>query len=124
LLYKLGWYGISSHWFKSYLEHRSQFVFVDDKNISDVTFTTLGVPQGSILGPSLFSLYINDLPLCIKNSLCILFADDNTLSISGPPDSIAVILNKLKEDMLNVIEWTINNRMELNVDKTNLMVVG
>ncbi len=80
-MYKMGIRDTELAWFKDYLSNRKQFVFIDG-NSSSLLDILLGVPQGSILGPLLFLLYINDLPLC-STLLSILFADDTTLSASG-----------------------------------------
>jgi hypothetical protein len=80
-LFKMGIRGVELHWFRDYLSNRKQFVFLDGKS-SSLLDILIGVPQGSILGPLLFLLYINDLPLCTELML-ILFADDTTLSASG-----------------------------------------
>ena len=89
---KLDKYGIHKDellWFKSYLSERKQFVSINGKN-SSLTNVLLGVPQGSILGPLLFLLYINDLPLASK-LFALLFADDTTLLASA--DSVESLNN-------------------------------
>ena len=73
-----------------------------------------GIPQGSVLGPILFSLYINDLPLCIK-ALCELFADDTSLH----DHHTAWLQNSLD----NLIDWTEMNHMALHPDKTKFMLI-
>jgi Reverse transcriptase (RNA-dependent DNA polymerase)/Endonuclease-reverse transcriptase len=123
LLKKLEWYRINSPWIASFLNNRGQFVF-HDNNYSDIKFTNLGVPQGSTLGPFLFALFINDLPNHIKNCLVIIFADDTTLIISGSPESIKFLLQKLSEDVNNIFKWMFANKMEINPSKTQLLVVG
>ena len=80
-LHKYGIRGAELSWFESYLSDRKQFVTVNGKN-SKLINVLLGVPQGSILGPLLFLLYINDLPLA-SNLFTLLFADDTTLLASA-----------------------------------------
>ena len=81
-LSKIGVRGVELLWFKSYLSDRKQLVHINGSNSSLLSILT-GVPQGSILGPLLFLIYINDLPLC-SELVAYLFADDTTLILSGP----------------------------------------
>jgi hypothetical protein len=94
-LSRLGIRGEPLAWFANYLSERSQFVCVNGVDSSLLTIL-MGVAQGSILGPILFLLYINDLPLCTK-LLALLFADDTTLLASGPnlPDLIQLVNDEL-----------------------------
>ena len=81
LLSKLNHYGIrgvANDWFRSYLSNRQQFVRIDDA-VSDTSYINIGVPQGSVLGPLLFLLYINDLHFSIRHSKTRYFADDTCL---------------------------------------------
>ena len=102
---------------KSYLSNRRQKCQVD-RFVSSERFIECGVPQGSILGPLLFLLYINDLPECLKNTRPRLFADDTNLTASS--HSIADIEIAANSDLENLRHWLIENKLSLNQPKQNL----
>lgn len=118
IISKLSCYGIRGmalDWFKNYLSDRNQYV--SNSNFkSSLKHITTGVPQGSILGPLLFILYINDLPNC--SSLCsfTLYADDTSLIYSGI--DINSIISDINTDMPNIINWFTCNKLHLNSKKT------
>ena len=119
LLYKLQWYGIRGnihHWIKSFLSDRVQKVIIDGISSSSVPVTS-GVPQGTVLGPLLFLIYINDLSDFIQYSTLKLFADD-CISIQSEADTIL-----LQKDIDSLFAWTIIWQMELNIDKCCSMSV-
>lgn len=91
-------------------------------SISESEQISTGVPQGSNLGPLLFLLYINDLPNCLDSSVPALFADDNNLSISGV--TTCEIEEKLEIDLNHVHWWLLANKLTLNVQKTEYMLIG
>ena len=103
--------------FQSYLTNRQQCVTVGTKT-SPLSTLKFGVPQGSVLGPILFSLYINDLPLYIE-TLCELFADDT--SLHNHHTNLDALTNSLQHSIDNLIDWTEMNRMALHPDKTKFM---
>ncbi|CAB3982361.1 Hypothetical predicted protein [Paramuricea clavata] len=109
-------------WFKSYLTNRSQFVTIDGKQ-SRPQFVTHGVPQGSVLGPILFLLFVNDIPLHVSNSNLDIFADDTTLSASTQWTNIPSMVQDLKKDLDSICNWSINNKMVINTEKTKSMLV-
>ena len=85
--------GLSNSWFKSYLSNRKQYVTINGFK-SDSTSINIGVPQGSVLGPLLFLIYINDLHKSIKHSLVHHFADDtNLLYINNSPKAVKKYVN-------------------------------
>ena len=111
--------GVSNEWFRSYLTGRKQFVTIngtDSKTIS----VNIGVPQGSVLGPLLFLVYMNDLHAAIKNSTVHHFADDTNLLITD--FSIKKINKLLNSDLKSLCNWLKSNKISLNVAKTELIV--
>ena len=122
LLTKLEYYGIrgvSNDWFSSYLSNRRQFVSLSGIN-SDYQTITCGVPQGSVLGPLLFLLYINDMPKCSNILEFHLFADDTNLFLNNP--NILNLETDLNIELEKVSQWLYANKLSLNIDKTNFVV--
>ena len=123
LLKKLKYYKLSEEtisWFSSYLMGRKQKVFVNN-TFSEAENIICGVPQGSILGPLLFLLFINDLPLSIDNVLTDLYADDTTLYFIDK--SQACIEQQLQTALHKLSEWCKENGMLINTTKTKAMLI-
>ena len=118
LLKKLEFYGIRgvlNNWFKDYLSNRSQQTKVSN-HLSNVKTIKFGVPQGSVLGPLLFLLFINDLPHFSNLLSTILFADDANLSLSGKdPKRLIQIANI---ELIKFYDWCLANRLTINSLKT------
>ena len=130
LLTKLRHYGIVGTpliWFKSYLTNRAQYVEVNG-TCSNLLSIGKGVPQGSILGPLLFMIFINEIHRSSKEFKFITYADDTTIfsSISSfIPDSNRSMANAsetINNEINKVIDWLIANKLSLNVNKTKFMV--
>jgi hypothetical protein len=126
LLSKLNSYGIrgvANLWFESYLSHRKQCVEINNlskgKSVSTTKDLVHGVPHGSILGPLLFSLYINDLPLNITGSKIILFADDTNILVSD--ENSTNLQHKLDNVMTELQTWFTLNSLVVNIEKTVAM---
>ena len=120
LLQKLQFYGIthiSYLWLKSYLCNRKQYVDFNN-NISDTKFLTTGVPQGSILGPLLFMIYINDLANASTFFKIILYAEDISLINSSPIYNSTIINAELNK----IYWWLCMNKLSLNISKTKYIL--
>ena len=123
LLKKLQIYGLNSNflkWLKRYLSGRYQKVCVDGK-LSEQLSIQSGVRQGSILGPALFLLFINDLPLVLKNNIGI-YADDSTLYASAP--TLADVEEKIRPDIDAVSKWAKGNKMKMHPAKTKYNIIS
>lgn len=118
-LFSYGVRGIALSWFHSYLSNRQQCVKVGSSTSQFKQITT-GVPQGSVLGPILFLLYVNDLPSVSTSLSSILFADDTTLLASH--SCYQQLVQLLNYELKKIHRWTVLNRLSLNVSKTFLIL--
>ena len=122
LMYKLEYYsirGVALNLLKSYLRNRTQYVEFNHKT-SEILNISCGVPQGSILGPLLFLLYVNDLPN-ISQSLCFLmYADDTNIFMSNK--CIKQLQTDMNYNIKKLVTWMNVNRLSLNVSKTHCML--
>ena len=123
LLKKLSQLNLSQNllkWFESYLSNRSQVTYMNSCT-SPIAEITHGVPQGSILGPLLFNLYINDLVNTVQSNM-ILYADDSVVFVAA--DSLEEAGHILQNDLLNIGTWCKFHKLSINVKKTKAMYFG
>ena len=126
LLYKLGKYGLTETellWFSNYLSDRSQIVSINGR-LSSPKLIKTGVPQGSVLGPLLFLLFINDFPSCLSNATYIIyiFADDNMVHVNDT--SIAEVETLLQKSVDESVKWFRMNKLSVFIDKCHVMLIS
>ena len=121
LLNKLNYYGvrgIALSLFTNYLQNRAQYVEINSTKSTLLSITT-GVPQGSILGPLLFLIYVNDLPLSVTSPI-ILFADDTSVIIKAK--SSTTLHNEISNTLSIMEDWFAANKLSINANKSKLML--
>ena len=131
MLQKLLRYGFDTHsmfWFNSYLQNRLQYVKVGNI-LSNAAKVSCGVPQGSVLGPTLFNLYINEIPAMLKklssnDSNIHGYADDLQLYSSCKAEKVEEMLSMLKDDIYLILEWFSANKLKANPDKFQFIIFG
>lgn len=124
LIEKLRFYGVndcSLKWFSSYLTNRVQYVSYNGCKSQTLPLLT-GVPQGSILGPLLFLVYINDIHRASNSFSTILYADDTTLIYPLSPSNINDGIDFTNQEIIKIQKWLSLNKLSLNTTKTNCMI--
>ena len=124
LLKKLESAGVSGsafHWFKSYLDNRRQYVTCNSTESKSLALRH-GVPQGSVLGPTLFWAHYNDVTSAVKHSSCTLFADDTEIHYSN--GDINKASNYVNGDLDNISSWLSSNQMVVHPGKSEVMKIG
>ena len=111
------------HWFYSYLSSRYQVVRINT-TLSDRLPVASGVPQGSILGPLLFNINVNDLPLVPEHCAPQCYVDDTKLLMSFRLQDQSNVMDKMNKDLLKIRNWCFDNQLLLNPEKTKLIIFG
>ena len=130
LLRKLELYGIDTRWFESYLSNHYQQVQIQNSNIrqgfeqSGPLLNPLGTFQGSALGPLLYTIYANDLPLYSDTASTVMYADDCQVYLSGPPRDLGQIISSMENSLSLLATWYNKNGLKINSAKTQLLVLG
>ena len=109
--------GVPLNWFKTYLSNRKQYVRIGSSS-SKISTLNISVPQGSILGPVLFLLYINDLPNATTMD-AVLYVDDSTFVSSHSFKDL--LLSQTNDQLVNVHEWCSSNKLHINSNKTEIL---
>ena len=120
-LSRLGMDNVALEWLSSFLTNRCQITYCNGA-YSDLTPISLGIAQGSILGPLLFICYMNDLPDVLKHCNVTIYADDTVLSYASK--SISEFQSKINSDLRRICEWMQANKLTLNTKKSKFMVIG
>ena len=122
-LHKLGVSDTAFAWFKSYLSQRKQAVKIEN-TLSETLPLTVGVPQGSILGPVLFTLYVNDLLRVPKHCRALGYVDDTKIFLALPSCQLSDAVTAVNQDLRDISRWCCANSLLINPDKTKLLLVG
>lgn len=113
----------ASNLIRSYLSGRAQVVHINNTVSRPISILS-GVPQGSILGPLLFSMFINDLPSILKHCSILMFADDVQLYLGSTELSIDALAQLINEDLNSLLSWSQQNFLPINADKTKVMLLS
>ena len=111
--------GLTLQLFTSYQNNRQQCVSANDKYMSELQCIKTGVPQGSVLGPLIFLIYVNDLPIP-TNSETILYANDIALICHA--NNFSLLQTMAKNEMVKVVKWALCNKLLINFKKTNYLL--
>ena len=120
LLVKLGWYGVSSHWFDDWLRNRTQKIQGSGGGVLPVTH---GVIQGSLLGPRLFLIFTNDLGTHLTHGKQVTYADDVQFLDCDSAENLASLKLRVENTLKVALQWFTQNRLKINPSKTELLII-
>lgn len=123
LIKKMINYGIDDFWFNDYLTARTQSVKISN-HISSKHEVEYGVPQGSILGPILFNIFVNDLAEVNYSDMLVQYADDAQYLHSGKIDNLAEIIGRAERNLVEVNKYFSDNGLKMNANKTQFLFIG
>ena len=128
LLNKMQLYNIDTRWFESYLAGHYQRVVVQDergyRTVSAPLPNPIGTYQGSALGPLLYSIYANDMPLYADDACIVQYADDTQVLVSGRPGDIGALTRSMEQNLSHLSAWFGKNGLKINAQKTQLIALG
>ena len=128
LIHKLCLYGIDPRWFQSYLTEHYQQVCIETPSGARVTsqplLNAIGTYQGSALGPLLYTIYANDLPLYADDATIVQYADDTQVLVSGRPGDIGSLVTSMETALAKLSHWFSRNGLKVSAGKTQLIVLG
>ena len=113
--------GVALGWFRSYLTNREQYVSINNVD-SNPRVIQCGVPQGSVLGPLLFLIFVKDITICSNHFKYILYADDSTLQTCVPGDNVMGSAELINSELKCLDRWLKSNKISINADKTKYML--
>ena len=122
LLKKMEYYGLQSEnikWFKSYLNEREQMVSCHN-TLSGKSTISIGVPHGSVLGPLLFLIYVNDINRDVHLGACNLYADDTLVYCNG--STMSELKHNIQQCVSDIHEWYDQNKLVINKSKSSFML--
>ena len=123
LLHKCSKLNIDSFWFQDYLSNRTQSVRIN-KTVSKTATLSYGVPQGSILGPILFTIYVNDMSKEVSNCVLVQYADDTQLLHTGTIDDVNTLIKNTESSLCQLKTYFHRNGLMINADKTQCIFIG